>query len=73
VAPVKFGEPEAATGGGGQQLQQVGDAGTRFEGLEEDGAHREWLSTAVQLDIRGTAAGAWTVGHRHRLGGRRAA
>jgi hypothetical protein len=45
----------------------------RFEGLEEDRAHREWLTTATQLRGGGTVAGAWTAGRRHCLGGCRGA
>jgi hypothetical protein len=37
---------------GKQRLEHVGDTGTQLEWLEEDGAHREWLSAVAALQRR---------------------
>jgi hypothetical protein len=51
---------------GKHRLEHVGDAGNLLEWLEEDGAHREWFSTAVALKRRRVASGR-TEGSRPTL------
>jgi hypothetical protein len=49
--------------------EDAGDVGTQFEGLEEKGAHRELLSTAVAVRAEGNdIGGGWHSGAV--LGGR---
>jgi hypothetical protein len=42
---------------GEQRLEHVGDAETLLEWLEEDGTHREWLSTATAYGRRRVTGG----------------
>jgi hypothetical protein len=71
------GQPKSGEGrwrgGRGGALEHQEAVVDRFQGLEEDGAHREWLSTTEQLGGGGMEEEAWTAGHRRRLGGRRGA
>jgi hypothetical protein len=52
---------------GKQRLEHVCDAGTLLEWLEEDGAHREWLSAAAALRRRRVAGGRSEEGSRPAL------
>jgi hypothetical protein len=52
---------------GKQRLEHVGDAETLLEWLEEDGAHREWLSTAAALGQRRVTDGRLEEGSRPAL------
>jgi hypothetical protein len=52
---------------GKQWLEHVGDAETLLEWLEEDGAHREWLSTAATLGRRRVTGGRSEEGSRPAL------
>jgi hypothetical protein len=52
---------------GEQRLEHVGDTGTLLEWLEEDGTHREWLSTVAAFGWRRVTGGRPEKGSRPAL------